>query len=173
MEAQDAGIRAVRAGELARDVDKAARDIIAGYGYGENFTHGLGHGIGLYVHMPPTLHPGSNEILFQSGDMAITIEPGIYLEGRWGVRIEDDVLVKRNGYEIITHYPKGIDEAILYPEGYFNSSRDENNTGLQTQDINYLLFIGPLIVIVAIVIIASRLKRNRIFKRPKKADYHK
>ena len=52
LEAHGAGIKAVRAGELARDVDKAARDVISSYGYGENFTHGLGHGIGVYIHMP-------------------------------------------------------------------------------------------------------------------------
>jgi Xaa-Pro aminopeptidase len=153
MKAQDAGIRAVCAGALAREVDAAARDIISGYGYGENFTHGLGHGIGLYIHMPPTLSPNSNEVLFQSGDMAITIEPGIYLTGRWGIRIEDDVLVKRTGYEIITFAPKGLSEAILYPvyslndTHYFDSEKSEEN-----QNLNNILFIGIILIISAIAL---------------------
>ena len=117
LEAAEAGIKAVRAGELARDVDKAARDVISGYGYGENFTHGLGHGIGVYIHMPPVLSPSSDGILFQSTDMAVTIEPGIYLSGRWGVRIEDDVMVTRGGSQLITHCPEDLSDAMLMPEG--------------------------------------------------------
>lgn len=163
MEAQDAGIRAVRAGAFAREVDGAARDIISGYGYGENFTHGLGHGIGLYVHMPPTLSPNSNEILFQSGDMAITIEPGIYITGRWGIRIEDDVLVKRTGYEVITYAPKGLSEAILYPVNplndthYFDSEKSEVN-----QNLNYILFIGIILIIGTIALGVILYKKYKV-----------
>jgi len=153
MEAQDAGIRAVRAGAIAREVDAAARDIISGYGYGENFTHGLGHGIGLYIHMPPTLSPNSNEILFQSGDMAITIEPGIYLTGRWGIRIEDDVLVKRTGYEVITNAPKGLSEAILYPLNPLNDTHNfDNEKSEENQNLNNILLIGIIFIIGAIAL---------------------
>ena len=153
MEAQLAGIQAVRAGARARDVDKTARDIISSYGYGENFTHGLGHGIGLYIHMPPTLSPNSNEVLFQSGDMAITIEPGIYLTGRFGVRIEDDVMVTRTVCEIITHSPKGLTEAVIYPVDWVNGTDEmEQKTGEGTSGENNFLTIGLILVFVALVI---------------------
>jgi Xaa-Pro aminopeptidase len=164
LEAQYAGVKAVKAGEMARDVDKAARDVISGYGYGENFTHGLGHGIGLYIHMPPTLHPSSNGVLFQSGDMAITIEPGIYLEERWGVRIEDDVVVTRFGCDIITHFPKGLEQAILLPEDQQNSTEPmeravpSNEKG--DSSLMFILIAGLILAPVA-VIIYLRMKRRK------------
>jgi Xaa-Pro aminopeptidase len=162
LEAQEAGITAVRAGVLARDVDKAARDIISNYGYGDNFTHGLGHGIGIYIHMPPTLSPNSKGILMKSSDMAITIEPGIYLTGNFGVRIEDDVMVTRLGYELITHFPKGIEEAVIYPEGYDNSSTDEKD-GKESPftDFNLPIAMGILlfIAIVSILIILRKYEK--------------
>jgi Xaa-Pro aminopeptidase len=120
LEAQLASMQAVQTGVLARDVDKVARDIIKSYGYGDNFIHGLGHGIGVYIHMPPVLSPSSNGILFKSTDMAITIEPGIYLTDRWGIRIEDDVMVTRLGFQLITHFPKSLEDAILYPDNITN-----------------------------------------------------
>ncbi|WP_455392611.1 M24 family metallopeptidase [[Eubacterium] cellulosolvens] len=165
MEAQAAGIKAVRTGVLARDVDKAARDIIKGYGYGENFTHGLGHGIGVYIHMPPTLDPNSMGVLFESGDMAITIEPGIYLTGRWGVRIEDDVMVTRRGFEIITHSPTGLDEAILYPSDTVNITDIRKDEGAKSNENsnNSMLYGVILIVIIALIVLfLSRKQRFRI-----------
>jgi Xaa-Pro aminopeptidase len=113
LEAQEAAIEFVQSGVMARDVDAVARDIISSYGYGDNFIHALGHGIGLYIHMPPTLSPSSNEVLMESGDMTITIEPGIYLEGEFGVRIEDDVFVERTGYELLTHFPKDLGLKVM------------------------------------------------------------
>ncbi len=170
LEAQVAGIEAVRAGVWARDVDKVARDIISGYGYGDNFTHGLGHGIGLYIHMPPILSPNSDGILFKSGDMTITIEPGIYLDGRFGIRIEDDVFVLRTGYELLTFYPKGIENAILYPDTISNDSQSTGEENEEAVGENGLLGVlgeifsnGVVIIIcsVAVVMIVGLVVRKR------------
>lgn len=96
-EAQEAGFRAVRPGVPAEDVDRAARNVIDGAGYGERFIHRTGHGIGLEVHEDPYLVRGNDEP-FEPG-MTFSIEPGIYLEGRFGVRIEDIVAVTAEGAE--------------------------------------------------------------------------
>lgn len=90
-ESQLAGIAATRDGVIASEVDKACRDHITAKGYGEQFTHSTGHGIGLEIHTAPRLSQTSDTILRK--DMVVTIEPGIYIEGWGGVRIEDDVLV--------------------------------------------------------------------------------
>ncbi len=93
--AQSSALEAVCAGKKARDIDKTARDIIAQNGYADCFGHSTGHGVGLDIHESPAVSPKSDTIL--SDGMVITIEPGIYLENRFGVRIEDMVLVKENG----------------------------------------------------------------------------
>jgi methionine aminopeptidase len=159
LEAQEAAIRAVQSGVMASDVDAVARDIISGYGYGDNFIHALGHGIALYIHMPPTLSPSSNEVLFESGDMTITIEPGIYLEGEFGVRIEDDVFVERTGQSLLTHFPKDLESAILLPSDYRNKTTDskmQNN-----DDFGGGSIIVPLIAIVVALIIIYMVIRIR------------
>lgn len=89
--AQRAGLAAVRAGAKCFDVDKICRDIIAVSGYGEYYIHGTGHGVGTEVHEPPTLNRKSSETLEEG--MPVTIEPGIYLPGKFGVRIEDLAIV--------------------------------------------------------------------------------
>ena len=89
-----------------KDVDKAARDIIEDSGYGKTFTHSLGHGVGLEIHEQPNLSPRSEDIL-KSGNV-VSVEPGIYVEGFCGVRIEDVVLVTPDGYENFTHSPKDL-----------------------------------------------------------------
>ncbi|HVL64772.1 MAG TPA: Xaa-Pro peptidase family protein [Actinomycetota bacterium] len=104
LEAQRAGIEAVRAGHLCPDVDAAARRVIAEAGYGDNFPHGLGHGVGIDIHEAPRLHRTSEETLLV-GDV-VTVEPGIYLPGRGGIRIEDCVLVTEDGPEVLTSAPK-------------------------------------------------------------------
>jgi Xaa-Pro aminopeptidase len=163
LEAQEVGMKAVHAGELARDVDKAARDVIKNYGYGDNFTHGLGHGIGLYIHMPPILSPNSDGVLFQSTDMAVSIEPGIYLTGRFGVRIEDDVLVTRTGYQLITNNPKDLEDAIIYPEGYSNITDIKENkvVGDNGGEMDIGLVITGIIVIAILgtIVYFKKLKK--------------
>jgi D-alanyl-D-alanine dipeptidase len=95
--AQDAGFEAVRPGVAAQDIDRAARAVIEGAGFGERFVHRTGHGIGLEVHEPPYLVEGNADALERG--MTFSIEPGIYLEGRFGVRIEDIVAVTEDGAE--------------------------------------------------------------------------
>jgi Xaa-Pro aminopeptidase len=109
LEAQQAGIDAVRPGAAARDVDKAARDIIDASGYGPRFGHSLGHGIGLAVHESPRLASTSDDVL--APGMVVTVEPGVYLPGVGGVRIEDDVLVTDRGRRVLSTLPKDIDWA--------------------------------------------------------------
>lgn len=104
LEAEEAAVKAVKAGVRAADLDKLARDILTRHGLGEAFAHSLGHGVGLEVHEGPGLR-GTSEDVLQSG-MVITIEPGAYLPNVGGVRIEDLVLVTDDGYEVLSHAPK-------------------------------------------------------------------
>ncbi|MEN6557271.1 MAG: Xaa-Pro peptidase family protein, partial [Thermoguttaceae bacterium] len=108
LEAQRRAIAAIRPGVLAHDVDAVARSCIAEAGYGRRFRHGLGHGLGLLVHESPRLAVQSQTVL--KAGMVVTVEPGVYLPGWGGVRIEDDVLVTRAGCEVLTHSPKRLDE---------------------------------------------------------------
>ncbi len=104
LEAQLAGLAAVKAGVPAREVDETSRRVITERGYGEYFGHGTGHGVGLAIHERPRVNTKDDTIL-QPG-MVITIEPGIYLPDWGGVRIEDSVLVTEQGCEILTSSPK-------------------------------------------------------------------
>jgi Xaa-Pro aminopeptidase len=108
LQARQRALDAVRAGAAAKVVDAAARAAIADAGYGECFGHGLGHGIGLQIHESPALRPHSETIL-QPG-MIVTIEPGIYIPGWGGVRIEDDIRVTADGYEMLTQVPRELTE---------------------------------------------------------------
>ncbi len=98
--AQAAGLAAARPGAACGDVDRAARSVIEDAGWGENFTHRLGHGLGREIHEAPYLVSGSKVIL-SPGDVA-TVEPGIYLPGKFGVRWEDDILVTETGIEVLS-----------------------------------------------------------------------
>jgi Xaa-Pro aminopeptidase len=111
LEAQARAIAAIRPGVLAHDVDDVARTVIGKAGFGRRFRHGLGHGLGLLVHEAPRLAVKSPTVL--KPGMVVTVEPGIYLPGWGGVRIEDDVLVTRTGHEVLTHAPKTLEEAVL------------------------------------------------------------
>lgn len=104
--ANEAGRAAVRPGIAAQEVDRAARRVIVEAGYGEYFIHRTGHGLGLEVHEPPYIVEGNEELL-QPG-MTFTVEPGIYIPGLGGVRIEDDVVVTSMGAETLTTYPREL-----------------------------------------------------------------
>lgn len=95
LEAQLAAIDFIKAGVRCAGADKVARDIITDAGYGEYYPHGLGHGVGTLVHEPPTLNAKSEEVLEK--DMVVTIEPGIYIPEKFGVRIEDLAIVTEFG----------------------------------------------------------------------------
>ena len=104
LEAQLAAIDAVRPGATAGSVDKAARQVLKKHGLDKAFVHSTGHGLGLEIHEPPRLGRKDETILVPG--MAITIEPGAYVEGQGGIRIEDTVLVTATGCEILTPTPK-------------------------------------------------------------------
>ncbi len=108
LNAQKEAENAVKKGKKANEIDQIARKIIEDAGYGEQFTHGLGHGVGIEVHELPRVNRRSEEILEEN--MVITIEPGIYFKNKFGVRIEDMVIVKKDGFEIITQSPKELIE---------------------------------------------------------------
>ena len=119
LDSQLAGIAMAKSGIKCSDLDNACREVIKIKGYGELFMHSTGHGLGLEVHTMPRIS-GINHTLLEENNV-ITIEPGIYIssnnrqvEKKWrgiGIRIEDDILVKKNGNEILTHkLPKEIDD---------------------------------------------------------------
>jgi Xaa-Pro aminopeptidase len=106
--AQQEALASVRSGERGEDVDAVARQRIEDEGFGEAFGHGLGHGVGLLVHEDPRLAPESEHVLAE-GNVA-TVEPGIYLSGLGGIRIEDLVVVREAGAEpeVLTTFPKEL-----------------------------------------------------------------
>ncbi|NLF09624.1 MAG: aminopeptidase P family protein [Pirellulaceae bacterium] len=111
LEAQMRAIEAVKPGAIAHDVDNVARAHIAKAGFGKRFRHGLGHGLGMLVHEAPRLAV-NNQTVLKPG-MVVTVEPGIYLPGWGGVRIEDDVLVTRNGHEVLTSVSKRLEDTVV------------------------------------------------------------
>lgn len=111
LKSQLAAIKKIRPGVKLKTVDRAARKIIEDAGFGKQFGHGLGHGFGLEIHETPYMSPIFEGTL-QPG-MVVTVEPGIYVPGFGGVRIEDDVLVTGQGHEILSDLPKQIDECTV------------------------------------------------------------
>jgi Xaa-Pro aminopeptidase len=99
-EAQEAAVASVRAGTPAGDVDEAARRVLRKAGLGRYFTHSTGHGVGLEIHESPKVARAQEEILRPG--MVITVEPGVYFPGKWGIRIEDMVVVTESGCEVLT-----------------------------------------------------------------------
>ena len=108
LDAQKTAVDGIRAGMTGVEADALAREPITAAGYGENFGHGLGHGVGLAVHEAPRLSTESTDTL--EVGMAVTIEPGIYLSGVGGVRIEDLGIVRDDGVEVLTSFPKELIE---------------------------------------------------------------
>jgi Xaa-Pro aminopeptidase len=106
-EAQEAGVRVVAAGSGTREIDASARSVIEAGGHGQEFGHGLGHGVGLDIHEAPTLSPRVENQRLESGNV-ITIEPGIYLPESFGVRIEDLVVVTDEGCDVLTSVTKQL-----------------------------------------------------------------
>jgi len=106
LEANERALSAIREGMVCKDVDAIARDYIKDRGFGANFGHGLGHGVGREIHEAPRLSPMCDVIL-KSG-MVVTDEPGVYLPGEFGVRIEDLVLVTDEGFEVLSKSPKQL-----------------------------------------------------------------
>lgn len=106
--AQQAAIAAMRPGVMVSQVDQVAREVIERQGMGKRFNHGLGHGIGLEIHEAPRL--GQNQDRALEPGMIVTVEPGVYYPGFGGVRIEDDILITRDGHELLSSLPRALEE---------------------------------------------------------------
>ena len=106
LEAQVAAVAAVAPGRSGSELDSVARDILTGQGLGEYFSHSLGHGTGLHIHEDPRLSQRSTDVL--APGMIVTVEPGVYIPGFTGLRIEDLLLVTRAGHEVLSHSPKEL-----------------------------------------------------------------
>lgn len=104
--AQAKALKAVRSGITGSELDRKARSVIEEYGYGDNFGHSLGHGVGMEIHEFPNASAKSERVLKEN--MVVTVEPGIYLPGKFGVRIEDFVVVTENSCENLTKCPKNL-----------------------------------------------------------------
>jgi Xaa-Pro aminopeptidase len=107
LEAQERAEQAIKNGMSGKDADAISRDFLAEMGYGEYFTHGLGHGIGLEVHEPPSLSLRGDQPL--KPGMVFSVEPGIYLPGWGGVRIEDLVVMQDENVRVLCRSPKALE----------------------------------------------------------------
>jgi len=107
LRAQVAALDAVRPGPTGREIDAVARDLIAAEGHGDHFGHGLGHGVGLEVHEGPRLSRSASGDPLEAGNV-VTVEPGVYVPGRGGVRIEDLVVLTKNGRDVLSQTVKGL-----------------------------------------------------------------
>ena len=105
-EAQQAALGAARPGRTVAEVDREARKLLQRRGLARFFTHSTGHGVGLEIHESPRIAAGQKELL--KAGMVITVEPGVYLPGKWGVRIEDTILITGSGCEVLTPCPKDL-----------------------------------------------------------------
>lgn len=106
LEAQKRALEAIAAGKTGKEIDTVARDVIDNAGFKGRFGHGLGHSVGLFIHEEPRFSPACDTVMERG--MVMTVEPGIYLEGRFGVRIEDMVVITAQGCENLTHSPKEL-----------------------------------------------------------------
>lgn len=105
-QAQQTALDNIRPGMTGREADAFAREVIQQAGYGDLFGHGTGHGIGMEIHEAPRLSPMSDQVL--EPGMVVTVEPGIYIAGFGGVRIEDDIVITDSGISVLTHAPKSL-----------------------------------------------------------------
>ncbi len=105
-EAVDASLSIIKPGVPVRELNRVAQQVIIDRGYGDNFVHHIGHGVGLQFHEPPTLHPQSTEIVEEG--MVFAIEPAIYIQGWAGIRIEENVAATKDGYENLCLYPRSL-----------------------------------------------------------------
>jgi len=106
---QEAGLLAAKSNVICHEIDLVCRNLIQECGYGKNFIHSTGHGVGLQVHEKPWIRPNDNEPLREK--MVITIEPGIYIKSKFGVRIEDTVAIKGNNShnnDVLTKFTKEL-----------------------------------------------------------------
>ena len=116
LEAQLAAIEACGPGKVCADIDSVARKILTDAGYGPQFNHGLGHSMGIEVHESPYFNDLQTDVELEPG-MVMTVEPGIYLPGVGGVRIEDDVLITEDGCRVLSDFPKDMDSVVIEPAG--------------------------------------------------------
>jgi Xaa-Pro aminopeptidase len=105
-EALETMLTAIEPGVQACELNRLARDVVTHHGYPNGFVHHAGHGIGLQFHEPPTLHPCSDEVLAEG--MVLSLEPHCYITGWGGVRVEENVVVTRDGYHLLSVYPRGL-----------------------------------------------------------------
>jgi Xaa-Pro aminopeptidase len=106
LSAQQTAMKNIKLNMKASSLDSVARNIVDKAGYGNEFTHSLGHGVGVEIHESPSISTGSKDILKEN--MIFTVEPGIYVKGFGGARIEDTVLLNKKGIEILTKYPRKL-----------------------------------------------------------------
>ncbi|MEX0820339.1 MAG: Xaa-Pro peptidase family protein, partial [Pirellulaceae bacterium] len=111
LQAQQKAIEAIRPGAILEDVDAVARKVITDAGFGKQFGHSLGHGFGLQIHEQPRLAVNQKRPL--EPGMVVTVEPGIYIPGWAGVRIEDDILVTKDGHEVLSNVPKEYADCVI------------------------------------------------------------
>ncbi|MCL1849400.1 MAG: Xaa-Pro peptidase family protein [Clostridiales bacterium] len=112
LDAQQKALAAIKPGMMTRQIDAIARDHIKDAGYGDYFGHGLGHSLGLEIHEEPRFSQIAKDITLTPG-MVMTVEPGVYIPGWGGLRIEDSVVLTENGMKILTGYPKTLDEMVI------------------------------------------------------------
>ena len=112
LEAQQAAIDAIAPGKSCAAIDQVARHVITEAGYGEYFGHGLGHGLGKEVHEGPYFNDLEENTLLEPGNV-MTVEPGIYIPGVGGVRIEDNIVVTESGCRVLSSFPKALSDATL------------------------------------------------------------
>lgn len=124
LEAQLAAIDACAPGKVCAEIDAVARRIITDAGYGAYFGHGLGHGLGMDTHEPPFFNNLQTDITLEPG-MVMTVEPGIYLPGVGGVRIEDDVLITEDGARVLSNWPKDMNSMMIELDSAGKSAAQE------------------------------------------------